>query len=137
MRPLFLFCRFSGASTQYLYDKTFDMNLFGLPYGKRMKTISSWLPVRPMKAAIIILSLGIAICLGLLAYQQHTYSALYERQTQAIALFQRQYQTSLRENQALRAKGEIQARSQIALSQAQTIAARYRKIFEVQNRTPR
>jgi hypothetical protein len=94
-------------------------------------------PQLAMKAAIIILSLGIAICLGLLGYQQHTYGALYERQTQAIALFQRQYETSLRENQALRAKGEIQSRSQIALAQAQSIAARYRKIFEGQNRAPR
>jgi hypothetical protein len=90
-----------------------------------------------MKAAIIILSLGVAICLGLLAYQQHAYSALYERQAQAIALFQRQYETSLRENQALRAKGEIQSRSQIALLQARPIAVRYRKIFEPQNRGPR
>jgi hypothetical protein len=90
-----------------------------------------------MKTAIIILSLGVAICLGLLAYLQQTYSALFERQTQAIALFQRQYETSLRENQALRAKGEIRSRSQIALSQAQPIAVRYRKIFEVQNRAPR
>ena len=27
MRPLFLFCRASGASIKYLYDKTFEMNL--------------------------------------------------------------------------------------------------------------
>jgi hypothetical protein len=26
MRPLFLFCRASGASIKYLYDKTFEMN---------------------------------------------------------------------------------------------------------------
>ena len=26
MRPLFLCCRASGASTKYLYDKTFEMN---------------------------------------------------------------------------------------------------------------
>jgi len=90
-----------------------------------------------MKTAMILLSLGVAICLGLLAYHQHTYSALFERQNQAIALFQRKYETSLRENQALRARGEIQFRSQIALSQAQPIAVRYRKIFEAQNRTAR
>ena len=105
---------------------------FGLPYRKKMKTVFSKLTIRPMKAAITILSL-----LGLLAYQQHTYSTLFERQNQAIALVQRQYETSLRENQALRAKGEIQARSQIALSQAQPIAVRYRKIFEAQNRATR
>ena len=29
MRPLFLFCRASGASIKYLYDKTFDEPLFG------------------------------------------------------------------------------------------------------------
>jgi hypothetical protein len=90
-----------------------------------------------MKAAIIILSLGVAICLGLLAYQQHTYSVVFERQTQAIALVQRRYETSLRENQALSAKGTIQSRSQIALSRAQPIAARYRKIFAAQNRALR
>ena len=28
MRPLFLFCRASGASIKYLYDKTFEMNHF-------------------------------------------------------------------------------------------------------------
>ena len=28
MRPLFLFCRASGASIKYLYDKTFEMNPF-------------------------------------------------------------------------------------------------------------
>jgi hypothetical protein len=28
MRPLFLFRRASGASTKYLYDKTFEMNRF-------------------------------------------------------------------------------------------------------------
>ena len=109
----------------------------GLPYRKKMKTVFSKLTIRPMKAAITILSLLVAICLGLLAYQQHTYSTLFERQNQAIALVQRQYETSLRENQALRAKGEIQARSQIALSQAQPIAVRYRKIFEAQNRATR
>jgi hypothetical protein len=27
MRPLFLCCRAFGASTKYLYDKTFEMNL--------------------------------------------------------------------------------------------------------------
>jgi hypothetical protein len=89
-----------------------------------------------MKTAIIILSLLVASCLGLLAYQQHTYSTLFERQNQAIALVQRQYET-LRKNQALRAKGEIQACSQIALSQAKPIAVRYRKIFEAQNRATR
>jgi hypothetical protein len=110
---------------------------FGLPYRKKMKTVFNKLTIRPMKAAITILSLLVAICLGLLAYQQHTYSTLFERQNQAIALVQRQYETSLRENQALRAKGEIQARSQIALSQAQPIAVRYRKIFEAQKRATR
>ena len=90
-----------------------------------------------MKAATIILSLGATICLGLLAYQQHTYSTLYERQNQAIALVQRQYESSLRENQALRAKAGIPARSQIALTQAQPIADRYRKIFEGQKRASR
>jgi hypothetical protein len=28
IRLLFLFCRASGASIKYLYDKTFEMNLF-------------------------------------------------------------------------------------------------------------
>jgi hypothetical protein len=90
-----------------------------------------------MKTAIIVLSLGVAICLGLLAYHQHAYSALFERQNQAIVLFQRRYETSLRENQALRAKSGIQSRSQIALSQAQPIAARYRRILEAQNHAAR
>ena len=32
MRPLFLFCRASGASIKYLYDKTFEMNPISLTF---------------------------------------------------------------------------------------------------------
>ena len=32
MRPLFLFCRASGASIKYLYDKTFEMNRRSRPF---------------------------------------------------------------------------------------------------------
>jgi hypothetical protein len=88
-----------------------------------------------MKTAIMILSLSLATCLGLLAYQHFNYSALYERQNQAIALVQKQYEASLRENQALKVAGHIDSRSRIAFSQAQPIAARYQQIFKVQNRT--
>jgi hypothetical protein len=85
-----------------------------------------------MKTAIF--SLSMAICLGLLIYQHHRYSALYERQNQAIALVQKQYQASLRENQTLKATAQIESRSRIAFSQAQPIAARYQKGSKAQNR---
>ena len=88
-----------------------------------------------MKAAIPILSLSLATCLGLLAYQHFNYSALYERQNQAIALVQKQYEASLRENQALKVAGQIESRSRTAFSQAQPIAARYQQGFKVKNRT--
>ena len=88
-----------------------------------------------MKKAITILSLSVAACVGLLAYQHNRYSALYERQNQAIALVQKQYEASLRENQALKVAGQIESRSRIAFSQAQPIAARYQQIFKVRNRT--
>ena len=88
-----------------------------------------------MKTATVILSLGMAVCLGLLTYQHYTYSALYERQNQAIALIQRKYETSLRENQALKATRQIESRSRIAFSQAQPIAARYQRVFKAQNPT--
>jgi hypothetical protein len=84
-----------------------------------------------MKTATIIFSLSIAICLGLLIYQHQAYSALYERQSQAIALIQRQYEANLRENQALK----ITSRSRIAFAQAQPIAARYQKVSKAQHRT--
>jgi hypothetical protein len=89
-----------------------------------------------MRKAIIILFLGLAICLGLLAYQHHSYSVLYERQNQAIALIQKRYETSLRENQALKERMQIQERSRIAFSQARPIAARYQRLFKIQNPTP-
>ena len=88
-----------------------------------------------MKTATIVLSLSMAICLGLLTYQHYSYSALYERQNQAIALVQKQYQASLRENQTLKATAQIESRSRIAFSQAQPIAARYQKVLKAQNRT--
>ena len=88
-----------------------------------------------MKTATIVLSLSMAICLGLLTYQHYSYSALYERQNQAIALVQKQHEASLRENQALKAASRIESRSRIAFSQAQPIAARYQKVLKAQNRT--
>ena len=72
-----------------------------------------------------------AMCLGLLIYQHQAYSALYERQSQAIALVQKQYEAKLRENQTLK----ITSRSRIAFAQAQPIAARYQKVSKAQNRT--
>jgi hypothetical protein len=88
-----------------------------------------------MKTATIILSLSMAVCLGLLTYQHYRYSALYERQNQAIALVQRQYEASLRENHTLKATSQIESRSRIAFSQAQPIAARYQKVSKAQSRT--
>jgi hypothetical protein len=88
-----------------------------------------------MKTSTTILSLSTALCLGLLTYQHYSYSALYERQNQAIALVQKQREASLRENQVLKAASQIESRSQIAFSQAQPIAARYQKVFKSQNRT--
>lgn len=85
-----------------------------------------------VKAATIVLSLSVAACLGLLTYQHYSYSALYERQNQAIALVQRQYEASLRENQALKTASQMESRSRIALSQAQPIAARYQRVFKAQ-----
>jgi hypothetical protein len=82
-----------------------------------------------VKTATIIFSLSLAICLGLLIYQHHVYSALYERQSQAIALVQKQYEASLRENQILK----VTSRSRIAFAQAQPIAARYQKVSKAQN----
>ena len=86
-----------------------------------------------MKAATILLALGVAICLGLLAYQHHSYSALYERQNQAIALVQKQYEASLREAEALKAQSRIAARSRTAFQQAQPIAARYQRLLRAQS----
>ena len=85
-----------------------------------------------MKTAIF--SLSMATCLGLLIYQHYRYSALYGRQNQAIALVQKQYEASVRENQTLKATGQIESRSRIAFVQAQPIAARYQKV-KAQNRT--
>jgi hypothetical protein len=82
-----------------------------------------------MKTAIF--SLSMAMCLGLLVYQHQAYSALYERQSQAIALVQKQYEAKLRENQTLK----ITSRSRIAFAQAQPIAARYQKVSKAQHRT--
>jgi hypothetical protein len=86
-----------------------------------------------MKAATIFLSLCLAISFGLLAYQHHSYSALFERQSQAIALVQRRYDASLRENEVLRARSHIEARSRIAFLQAQPIAARYQRLLKAQS----
>jgi hypothetical protein len=86
-----------------------------------------------MKTAIF--SLSIATCLGLLIYQHYSYSALYERQNQAIALVQKQYEASVRENRTLKTTGQIESRSRIAFAQAQLIAARYQKVSKAQNRT--
>ena len=86
-----------------------------------------------MKTAIF--SLSIATCLGLLIYQHYSYSALYERQNQAIALVQKQYEASARENRTLKTTGQIESRSRIAFAQAQPIAARYQKVSKAQNRT--
>jgi hypothetical protein len=86
-----------------------------------------------MKTATIIAFLSLAICLGLLTYQHYRYSALYERQNQAIALVQRQYEASLRENQTLKARSGIESRSRTAFSQAQPIAARYQRVFKARN----
>ena len=88
-----------------------------------------------MKTAMTILSLSMAACVGLLAYQHNRYSALYERQNQAIALIQKQYEASVRENQALKVAGQIESRSRTAFSQARPIAARYQQVFKVKNRT--
>ena len=88
---------------------------------------------KTMKAATILLALGVAICLGLLAYQHHSYSALYERQNQAIALVQKQYEASLREAEALKAQSRITARSRTAFQQAQPIAARYQRLLRAQS----
>ena len=88
-----------------------------------------------MKTATILLSLSVAICLGLLTYQHYRYSSLYERQNQAIALVQKQYEASLRENLALKAAGQIESRSRIAFSQAQPIAARYQRDFKSRSTT--
>ena len=88
-----------------------------------------------MKTLTIIAFLSLAICFGLLTYQHYSYSALSERQNQAIALVQKQYKASVRENNALKAAGQIESRSRIALSQAQPIAARYQKVLKSQSRT--
>lgn len=78
-----------------------------------------------------------AACLGLLAYQHTTYSALYERQNQAIALVQKRYEAILRENQTLKARDQIEERARIAFLQAQPIAARYQTVLKAQGRTSR
>jgi hypothetical protein len=89
-----------------------------------------------MRNAIIILILGLAICLGLLAYQHYSYAARYERQNQAIALMQKKYEAALRQNQALQERAQIQERSRIAFSQAQRIAARYQRFSQSRNPAP-
>jgi hypothetical protein len=89
-----------------------------------------------MRNAIIILTLGLAICLGLLAYQHYSYAARYERQNQAIALIQKKYEAALRQNQALQERAQIQERSRIAFSQAQRIAARYQRFSQSRNPAP-
>ena len=86
-----------------------------------------------VKTATILFSLGLASCLGLLAYQHHSYSALYERQNQAIALVQKQYEASRRETEAHRAQSRIEARARTAFLQAQPIAARYQRLLRVQS----
>ena len=88
-----------------------------------------------MKTLTIIAFLGLATCFGLLTYQHYRYSALYERQDKAIALVQKQYEASVRENNALKAASQIESRSRIALSQAQPIATRYQKVLKSQSRT--
>ena len=86
-----------------------------------------------MKAATILLAMGVAFCLGLLAYQHQSYSALYERQNQAIALVQKKYEASLREAEVLRAQSRIEARSRTAFQQARPIAARYQRLLRAQS----
>jgi hypothetical protein len=86
-----------------------------------------------MKAATIFLSLGLATFLGLSVYQHQRYSALYERQNQAIDLVQKRYESSLRENEALKAQSRIEARSRTAFFQAQPIAARYQRLLKAKN----
>jgi hypothetical protein len=89
-----------------------------------------------MRNAIIILTLGFAICLGLLAYQHYSNAARYERQNQAIALMQKKYEAALRQNQAFQERAQIQERSRIAFSQAQRIVARYQRFSQSRNPAP-
>jgi hypothetical protein len=86
-----------------------------------------------MKAAILTLLISLAFSLGLLGYQHYSHSARYERQNQAIALVEKRYQASLRENESLKTRKQIQERSRTALSQAQPIAARYQKLHTTKN----
>ncbi|HVQ20491.1 MAG TPA: hypothetical protein VMS23_05510 [Terrimicrobiaceae bacterium] len=86
--------------------------------------------MKPVTVFLLILWL---CSLGLLAYQHHRQTAVYERQNQAIALVQKQYDAALRENQALRTVSRLAASSRTALSQAQPIASRYQRTYRAQD----
>jgi hypothetical protein len=107
---------------------------FSLASLKGIQTIiTARRPNRLMRKAIVTLFLGLAVCLGFVGYQHYSSSLLYERQNEAIALIRKQQEASRRENQALKERRQLQERSRVAFSQAQPIAARYRKLFKVQN----
>jgi cell division protein FtsB len=82
---------------------------------------------------VTFLLLALWLCsLGVLAYQHHRQAAAYERQNQAIALVQKQYDAALRENQALKSASRLAGDSRVAFSQAQAIAARYQRVYRAQ-----
>ena len=116
-------------------DRHLDHSHFSLAYREKMRSICNSCSAQIMKTVTVIAFLSMAACVGLLAYQHNRYSALYERQNQAIALVQKRHEASLRENQALKVAGQIESRSRTAFSQAQPIAARYQQVFKVKNRT--
>jgi hypothetical protein len=88
-----------------------------------------------VKALIIILSRSLAICLSLVGYQHNRCSALSKRQGETIALIQEKYESSVRENNALKVKSQIQEHSRIALSQAEPLATGYKTILKAQDST--
>jgi hypothetical protein len=88
-----------------------------------------------MKPVTILLLILCLCSLGLLAYQHHRQTAVYERQNQAIALVQKRYEAALRENQALKTVSRLAASSRTAFSQAQPIAARYQRVYRAQDLT--
>jgi hypothetical protein len=79
-----------------------------------------------MKFPVIsILSVALAISVGLFFVQQHRYEALYQQQDRAIALVQAKYDALLRQSQTVKRAEATRQLAEVARTQARALAPRY------------
>lgn len=78
------------------------------------------------RTTILILSLGLAACVGIVFYQNHRIAAETVRQNAAIALLQSRCEAAQSENRMLRIQLQKKAATGVAYTSGLPIAARYR-----------